>query len=288
MNIFLISVSAISTTLCGTETCATDTKAPESIAGAAIKLNEAIYSPSDITIERYEPDKNTARLIMRYSKQLMPRISEAASLTGAATTEGVHEEKVKPALVTFTGQKGRVYSGTVSGSFYCSSFYRGKEDEKITILKNEKIEFIFPDNGRPVAGVINGPEKLGKGAIIQIRTDKRSFTFTIRNGCEVSKYFLKYPDEKTAVLELEPPKDPENPNVSFWMSGEDNLKEVMTADNPAPYIAFTKKLSDKIYEGAFFGYLYGYTEAPSSSGGLFQDYVIKFKEQLLSITITLP
>lgn len=57
MNIFLISVSAISTTLCGTETCATDTKAPESIAGAAIKLNEAIYSPSDITIERYEPDK---------------------------------------------------------------------------------------------------------------------------------------------------------------------------------------------------------------------------------------
>lgn len=105
MNIFLISVSAISTTLCGTETCATDTKAPESIAGAAIKLNEAIYSPSDITIERYEPDKNTARLIMRYSKQLMPRISEAASLTGAATTEGVHEEKVKPALVTFTGQK---------------------------------------------------------------------------------------------------------------------------------------------------------------------------------------
>ena len=136
--------------------------------------------------------------------------------------------------------------------------------------------------------VINGPEKLGKGAIIQIRTDKRSFTFTIGNGCEVSKYFLKYPDEKTAVLELEPPKDPENPNVSFWMSGEDNLKEVMTADNPAPYIAFTKKLSDKIYEGAFFGYLYGYTEAPSSSGGLFQDYVIKFKEQLLSITITLP
>lgn len=94
--------------------------------------------------------------------------------------------------------------------------------------------------------------------------------------------------KKQPVLELEPPKDPENPNVSFWMSGEDNLKEVMTADNPAPYIAFTKKLSDKIYEGAFFGYLYGYTEAPSSSGGLFQDYVIKFKEQLLSITITLP
>lgn len=59
-----------------------------------------------------------------------------------------------------------------------------------------------------MAGVINGPEKLGKGAIIQIRTDKRSFTFTIGNGCEVSKYFLKYPDEKTAVLELEPPKDP--------------------------------------------------------------------------------
>lgn len=152
----------------------------------------------------------------------------------------------------------------------------------------KKLSLFFLTTVAPVAGVINGPEKLGKGAIIQIRTDKRSFTFTIGNGCEVSKYFLKYPDEKTAVLELEPPKDPENPNVSFWMSGEDNLKEVMTADTPAPYIAFTKKLSDKIYEGAFFGYLYGYTEAPSSSGGLFQDYVIKFKEQLLSITITLP
>lgn len=94
--------------------------------------------------------------------------------------------------------------------------------------------------------------------------------------------------KKQPSLSWNRPRTPENPNVSFWMSGEDNLKEVMTADNPAPYIAFTKKLSDKIYEGAFFGYLYGYTEAPSSSGGLFQDYVIKFKEQLLSITITLP
>lgn len=288
MNIFFISVSAISAALCGAGACATDTKAPESIAGAAIKLNEAVYSPGDITIERYEPDKNTARLVMRYEKQLMPRISSSAALTGATATKEVHGEKVKPALVTFTGQKGRVYSGTVSGSFYCSSFYRGKEDEKITILKNEKIEFILPDDDRPIAGVVNGPEKLGKGAIIQIRTDKRSFTFTIGNGCEVSKYFLKYPDEKTAVLELDPPKDSEAPNISFWLSGENNLKEVMTADNPAPYIAFTKKLSDKIYEGAFFGYLYGYTEAPSSGGNLFQDYIIKFKEKLLGIIIILP
>ena len=91
-----------------------------------------------------------------------------------------------------------------------------------------------------------------------------------------------------AVLELNLLKDPEDPNISFWLSGEDNLKEVMTVDNPTPYIAFTKKLSDKIYEGSFFGYLYGYTEAPSSGGNLLQDYIIKFKEKLLSITIILP
>ncbi|MCD7798792.1 MAG: hypothetical protein LUG84_05205 [Akkermansiaceae bacterium] len=288
MNMFLISVPVISAVLCGAGAYAADIKAPASIAGATIKLNGAVYSPGDVTIEQYEPDKNTARVIMRYSKQLMPRISGAAALTGAASVEEVYEGKVKPAVVTFTGQESRVYSGTVSGSLYRSSFYRGKEDEEIIILKNEKIEFILNDDDRSAEGTVNGPSELVKGTIIQIRTDKRSFIFKIMDDFG-TKYFLKYPDEKTAVFEpAELPKDTENPNVSFWLSGDENLEEVMTADNPPPYIAFTKKLSDKIYEGSLFGWLYGYTEAPSSNGSTFPAYVIQFKERLLGITIVLP
>lgn len=162
-----------------------------------------------------------------------------------------------------------------------SQLFRAVDDarHRATVVRKNKLNFFILQNGDFLVFLAS----VKRGAIKGTRYGSR-----INTAFLPGKGFLKYPDEKTAVLELEPPKDPENPNVSFWMSGEDNLKEVMTADNPAPYIAFTKKLSDKIYEGAFFGYLYGYTEAPSSSGGLFQDYVIKFKEQLLSITITLP
>ncbi|MFG6361212.1 MAG: hypothetical protein K1W09_02170 [Akkermansia muciniphila] len=272
---------------CGAGAYAADINAPQSISGATIKLNGAIYNPGDITIERYEPDKNTARLVMRHEQQLMPRISSSASLTGAATEKEVHGEKVKPALVTFTGQKGRVYSGIVSGSLYRYSCNRGEEDQDITILKNEAIEFVFPEDDRPREGVIKGPETL-KGAVIQIRTDKRSFTVNEGCGFTGTQYFLKYPDEKTAGIDLSLPKDPENPNVSLWMAGEGNLQELMAADAPLPHIAFTRKLSDKIYEGSLFGYLYGYTEAPPSENGQSEDYVIKFKEKLLSITIVLP
>lgn len=288
MNILLLSSFLIIAAVCWSRSFAGEVQPPTSINGATIRLNGRSYYPAHTTIERYEPGENAARLLMRYTKELMPRISEAAAVTGATATEEVFGEQVEPSTVVFTGKKGHVYSGTVSGSFYSFYNYRGKGKENLTILKDEKIEFIFPDDNRPVTGNVNGPEALGKGAIIQIRTDKRSLTCEKGKHRELLRYFLRYPDEKTAVLELDFPKDPENPDVSLCLSAANDPEEAMTMDNPNPYIAFTRKLSPKIYEGSLFGYLYGYTAVPEIEGSRESHCTIKFKEKLLSIVIILP
>lgn len=46
-------------------------------------------------------------------------------------------------------------------------------------------------------------------------------------------------------------EEPGKPDVSLCLSASDTFEEVMTMFDPEPYMVFTKKLSDKIYEGAF-------------------------------------
>ena len=83
-------------------------------------------------------------------------------------------------------------------------------------------------------------------------------------------------------------EEPGKPDVSLCLSASDTFEEVMTMFDPEPYMVFTKKLSDKIYEGAFFGYLYGYTTSPETNDAQESNYTVTFREKLLSITITLP
>lgn len=289
MNILPLFSFSLITAVCWGQSVAGDVQIPASINGATINLDGELYYPSNITIERYEPQKNTARMIIRYHKRLMPRIHLSDSLTGATTIEEVYGEKVKPALVTFTGRKGNVYSGTVSGSLFSHYNYRGEEEQQnLAMLKDEKIEFIFPDDNRPVTGSIKGPETLKKGTILQIQTDKRTLSYEIGKNCELLYYFLKYPDEKEAGIVLDLDEEPGKPDVSLCLSASDTFEEVMTMFDPEPYMVFTKKLSDKIYEGAFFGYLYGYTTSPETNDAQESNYTVTFREKLLSITITLP
>lgn len=289
MNLLSLLPLPVITAVCGAGVCAAYIEAPGSINGATINLDGELYYPSNITIERYEPWKNTARMIIRYHKRLMPRIHLSDSLTGSTTIEEVYGEKVKPAFVTFTGQKGNIYSGTVAGSMFSHYNYRGEEEQKrLAMLEDKKIEFIFPDDNRPVTGSTKGPKTLKEGAILQIQTDKRAFSYKIGSNCMLLYYFLKYPDKKEAGIVLDLDKQPGKPDISLCLSASDTFEEVMTMFDPEPYIVFTKKSSDKIYEGAFFGYLYGYTTDPETNDAQEPNYTVIFREKLLSIKIILP
>lgn len=289
MNILSLLFFPIIAAICGSWAFADGIHAPASIHGATIKLDGESFYPSEITIEQYEPLGNKARLIMRYSKRIMPRIYSAASLTGATREEEVYGEKVKPAFVTFSERAGHVYSGTVEGSWLSFHSYRGKEEEQeLTILKAQKIEFILPDDDRPQTGSVEGPETLKKGTILQIKTDKRSLSYEIGSDCELSYYFLKYPDGKEAGIALDLTGEPGKPDVSLHLSASEAFEEAMTIFDPEPYIVFTEKLLGKIYKGAFFGYLYGYTTGPETNDTQEPNYKMIFREKLLNITIILP
>ena len=93
MNILPLFSFFLITAVCWGQSVAGDVQIPASINGATINLDGELYYPSNITIERYEPQKNTARMIIRYHKRLMPRIHLSDSLTGATTIEEVYGEK---------------------------------------------------------------------------------------------------------------------------------------------------------------------------------------------------
>lgn len=294
MNILPSFSFLIITAVCWSRAFSDEIQPPASIKGATINLDGELYYPGDITIERYEPGKNSARVILKLEYYLSThRFYEwgYSKITGP-TTQEVHGKQVKPALITFTGQKGRIYSGTISGHIYQYHNYKGKESEDRHMLKDEKIEFILPDDDRPVTGIIQGPEILGKGSILQIRTDKRTLTCEIGKHGEVDYYFPSR-DGKEAKIDLTVNPEPVDPNIFLHFSASDtwdepsfcildNIVQKPVFHTPSPYIVFTEKLSDKIYKGAFFGYLYGCTIAAGIQ------WVPRSKEKLLSITVTLP
>lgn len=295
MNILHSLSFPIITAICWSCAFADGIQAPASIKGATINLDGELYYPGDITIEQYEPGKNTARVILTleyYSSTHRFYEWGYSKITGT-TTQEKHAKQVKPALITFTGQKGRIYSGTISGHIYQYHNYKGKESEDSHILKNEKIEFILPDDDRPVTGSIQGPEILEKGSILQIRTNKRTLTCEIGKHGEVDYYFPKR-NGKEAKIDLTVYPEPADLDISLHFSASDtwdepslcilnNIVQKPVFHTPSPYIVFTEKRSDKIYKGAFFGYLYGYTK-----DRLMSCWTLKFKEKLLSITIILP
>ena len=288
--LFLPVIAAV----CEAGVHAADIKAPDSINGAIINLYGELYYPGDIIIEQYEPGENTARVILELEYYLSThRFYEwgYSRITGA-TTQEAHGRQVKPALITFTRRKGRVYSGTISGHIYQYYNYKGKESEDSHTLRDEKIEFILPDGNRPVTSNIEGPEILKKGSILQIQTDKRTLTCEIGKHGEVDYYFPNR-NGKEAKIDLSLNPEPGNPDIFLHFSASDtwdepgfcaygNIVEKAVFHTPSPYIVFTEKLSDKIYKGSFFGYLYGYTKDHQMPRWTF-----KFKEKLLSITIIL-
>lgn len=283
MNILALSSSIILGVVCAISV-AVATDAPKSIQGATIKIGKDIsYSPAEVTIVRYEAQENTAKIVLNY-EWYQGRNSTGVTISGAKTQEQAYNDPVPPATVTITEKKGNTYYGTISGSVSASHFNYGEESTDFSVLKDEKIEFVFPNDGRPSVNNVQGPDRLPKGTILQIKTEKNTFTGEIGStgkNIEVNRYNPNKQQTKIELslgYELEQSLKGTDKSGYFIFSGTENPEEANAADAPKPYIVFTEKVSNKIYKGNLFGYLYRIND---------NDKVIS-QEKLLTITIILP
>lgn len=283
MNIPALSSSIILGVVCAISV-AVATDAPKSIQGATIKIGKDIsYSPAEISITHYEAQGNTAKIVLNY-EWYQGRNSTGLVISGAKTQEQAYNDPVPPATVTITEKKGNTYYGTISGSVSASHFNYGEESHSFNSLNKETIQFIFPDNGRPNVSTVQGPDRLPKGTILQIKTEKNTFTGEIGStgkNIEVNRYTPNKQQTKIELslgYELEQSLKGTDKSGYFIFSGTENPEEANAADAPKPYIVFTEKVSNKIYKGNLFGYLYRIND---------NDKVIS-QEKLLTITIILP
>lgn len=261
-----------------------EVEAPASLEGASIKFFGMHLRPPELSVVKYRPQGEKAEIILSYFKTLMPRIHTSATLSGASNKESVDEENARPAVITFSGRKGNTYYGTVEGAWSTFYDYRGQEEESSEEFKKfskQEIEIVFPE--RPLIGKVEAPESI-EGAFVVITTDRRQLKFHLKLGNSLYRYA---PNETRAIVEMEPPGDPGDPQLCFVMSREENLEDSMRADGDLPLIVFNQ-VTGTTYQGYFEGYLYGYKIKPETKESLESEMVLISREKLVSITITLP
>lgn len=261
-----------------------EVEAPASLDGASIKFFGKNLRPPELSVVKYRPQGGKAEIILSYFKVLMPRIYLSATLSGATSKDGVDEEHAGPAVITFSGRKGNTYYGTVEGEWSTFYDYRGQEEESSDECKEftrQEIEIVFPE--RPPVGKVEAPESI-ENAFVEVTTDRRQLKFHLKLGNSLYRYA---PDGTRAIVEMEPPGDPGDPELCFAMSREENLEDSMRADSDLPLIVFNQ-VTGTTYQGYFEGYLYGYKIKPGTEDSMEPEMVLISREKLVSISITLP
>lgn len=285
--------------LCTAVSFAEEIEAPKSIQGAIIRFQNELFYPGDISVEQYETKGNTAhvRLWLGDSSYGSYYYNNEYNITGTKEAEAC-DKNAKPAVITFTEKNGRILSGKLSGFLYQYYNYKRETTVESYDLENEHVEVILPKDGEPTTHATEGPQELASSTVIQIKTDQRTITGELDKQIESFPFFYSPgKDGKAARLSLFFFPNVNNKNTFYTVSISDSDSDNGTCviqgklqmpplSKPSPYIYFTEKVSDKIYKGAFFGYLHGYTYAKNSKGVPIWKH--QFCEKLTDITIVLP